>query len=193
MSADLFAAFGPRPPLKKANEDKNEDNDGPAPSPDILIAGIETLDIQSQRDLNQKPARTKQQDHQRLWRQSDGGTTVLFDATEDLPDRDDDFGDFEDPNATGENRTASHTAAYLKHEFSRDPTSSDMLTHDLLGLAEDINTIGHRMAPSSKPHSVNTAPASDVERAAAKTSDEDDWGDFSVPPTTEIALAARRI
>src|SRR5436853_1962645 len=134
MSADLFAAFGPRTPLKKANEDKPEDNDGPALSPHILIAGIETLDIQNQRDLNQKPARTRQQDHQHLWRQSDGDTTVLFDATEDVPDEDvpdgdDDFGDFENPNAAGENQTTPYTGTYLTHEFSRDPASSDMLTH----------------------------------------------------------------
>lgn len=102
MSADLFAAFGHHTSPQKTNENKDEDNDGPSTSAHVLIAGIEMLDIEKQRDVSQKSSGTKQQVNQPLWRQSDGGTAVLFDATEDVPDEDDDFGDFEDANATGE-------------------------------------------------------------------------------------------
>jgi hypothetical protein len=183
MSADLFAAFGPHTSAEKGNENNHEDIEGRAISPDVLIAGIETLDIEKQRDLYQKPSKTTQQNNQPLWRQSHGGTAVLFDATEDSPEEDDDFGDFEDPKT------------YPKRQSTRDAASSDMLTHDLLSLDEEnITAIGHKTAPSTKPYSANnTVPAADAERAVFNTLDEDDWGDFSAPPTAEAAPATERI
>lgn len=194
MSADLFAAFRPHTSAEKATEDNHEDIESRAISPDVLVAGIERLDIEKERDLYQKPSKTTQQNNQPLWRQSQGGTAVLFDAAEDSPEEDDDFGDFEGPNATRESQTASYTKTYPKRQPTRDVTSSDVLTHDLLSLDEgNITAIGRKTAPSTKPYSANTVPTADAERAVFNALDEDDWGDFSAPPTAEAAPAAERI
>jgi hypothetical protein len=192
MSADLFAAFGPDSSSEKASNNQRENNTGPATSPNVLIPGIETLDIEPPRDLYQKPSRPKQEDERPLWRQDVGGTEVLFDATEDAPQVDDDFGDFEDANAAGENHSASAAANHSKQESTRLPISSNISLHDLLGLdRENTNITGPKATSNPMSTSINTLVTSNAEMAASSTSAEDDWGDFSAPAAYDAAPSAR--
>jgi hypothetical protein len=189
MSADLFAAFGPHVALDDISKKEREEHTSPDISPTVLIPGIETLDFEQRPDFYQKPSRPKQEDNQPLWRQDDGGTDVLFDATEDAPQADDDFGDFEDANASGENHTASSTSIHATHVSPELSMGSNMPTTDLLGLDEEvINTIDPKATPNLKPDSANALLMLRVERAASKISAEDDWGEFSAPATYEAVL-----
>ena len=193
MSADLFAAFGHDVPPHKASNGEREGETGSRTGPNILLEGLETLGIEQQRDLYNLPPRSKQQEEVPLWHQDSEGTDVLFDATEDPSQADDDFGDFEDVDAnTGGDETPSASATYPKQEVAGIPMSSTMPTHDLLALEqEDANGMGFTVTPNHPATSMKAIPTSNTEREAFATSNEDDWGDFSTPYTKYEALSTK--
>jgi hypothetical protein len=186
MSADLFAAFGPPRSSQKPNYNQREGDSGPATSPNVLIPDIETLSINQHTFPHKEPSGPKQEDNQPLWRQDEGGTDVIFDATEDAPQVDDEFGDFEDANATGETHTVSPSANYPKPESRGLAMSSDMPTPDLLGLdQEDASVTGPSVTADPVLGSVGSVSFSNTEKPTSTTPAEDEWGDFSAPDTYE--------
>ena len=180
MSADLFAAFGANLSSPSATEDQNIKKAVPAVSSNVLIPGFETLEIEHQ--SYERPPRPKQE-YETLWRQDDGGTDVLFDATEDAPQADEDFGDFEDANAPGGDHTSSSAIVSLKEESTNyEPPQrlgSQMPIHDLLGIDQaDIN--------ETVISSISTSALQAKEPPSTALVD-DDWGEFSEPTAIDTA------
>ena len=192
MSADLFAAFGHDESLDKHSDRQREEQPGLSTAPDVLMKGFETLDIEPPRDLYQLPPAPNQGTDKLLWHQDREGTDILFDATEDASQGDDDFGRFQDVEATRENDEASAAVTRSKQESTGHPMRSATPTHDLLGLdQEHTNPLDSAVTPTPLAISVNTFSTSNTERPAATALPEDDWGDFSTPGITDVALFAR--
>jgi hypothetical protein len=186
MSADLFAAFGPPGSSQRPSYNQREGDSGPATPPNVLIPDIETLSINQHAGRRKEPSGPKQENNQPLWRQDEGGADVLFDATEDVPPAEDEFGDFEDANATGESHTLSSSANYPKQESRGPSLSSNIPTHDLLCLGqEDTNVTGPSVTADPRLTFMESVSFSNAEKPASTTRAEEDWGDFSAPDTYE--------
>jgi hypothetical protein len=189
MSADLFAAFGANLSSPSATEDQNIKKTIPAVSSNVLIPGFETLEIEHQ--SHETPSRPKQE-YESLWRKDDGDTDVLFDATEDAPQADDDFGDFEDANAPGEGHASSSAVASPREESTNYEPPQCLGTqtpmHDLLGLDRaDTNETAISETRIRMPMpSINTSVLQAKEPPSTVLVD-DDWGEFSEPTSIDTA------
>ena len=191
MSADLFAAFGHDVPSHKPSSEQSEGETGARIGPNTLLEGLESLGTEQQHDLHNMLSRSKREEEAPLWRQGSGGTDVLFDATEDASQANDDFGDFEDVDATtGGNEAPAASATHTKQESTEISMSPNMPAQDLLGLEqEDANTMGFKIISNRQGTSVKAIPTPNTEREAFTISAEDDWGDFSTPNTKSEALS----
>ena len=193
MSADLFAAFGANLSSPSATEDQATNKAVPAVSSNVLIPGFETLEIEHQ--SYERPSRPKQ-GHESLWRRDDGGTDVLFDATEDAPQVDEDFGDFEDANALDVDQMSSSAIGRPKEESTNyEPPQrpgSQMPMHDLLGLDQaDINETAISETSNRMPMSSISTSALQAKEPPSTVLTDDDWGEFSEPTTVDPAPPAR--
>jgi hypothetical protein len=193
MSADLFAAFGTNLSSPSATEDQNTKRAVPAVSSNALIPGFETLEIQHQ--SYERPSRPKQE-YESLWRRDDGGTDVLFDATEDVPQADEDFGDFEDANAPDVDHTSSSAIGFPREESTNcEPPQrpgSQMPMHDLLGLDHaDINETTTLETSNRMPMSSISISALQAKQPPSTVPVDDDWGEFSEPTTIDIVPLAK--
>ena len=192
MSADLFAAFGPDASSHTASKGKQEEDRAPATKSHVLVPVIEDLETEHQDDLYQNPSRPEKE-NRTLLRHDDGGADVLFDATDDVHETDEDFGDFEDANAVGRNTTASPIVTHLKQEsMNCIPGQSRPPIDDLLGLDQEYtNTMGSTVTPTPRPTVLNTLSTSNAQGEPSTTSAEDDWGDFSAPTADDMSQATR--
>ena len=189
MSADLFAAFGANLSSPSATEDQNIKKAVPAVSSNVLIPGFETLEIEHR--SYKRPSRPKQE-YETLWRQDDGGTDVLFDATEDAPQADEDFGDFEDANAPGGDHTSSSAIVSPKEESTNyEPPQrlgSQMPIHDLLGIDQaDINETVISETPNRMLMPSISTSALQAKEPPSTALVDDDWGEFSEPTAIDTA------
>jgi hypothetical protein len=193
MSADLFAAFGTNLSSPSATEDRNIKKAVPAVSSNVLISGFETLEIEHQ--SYERPSRPNQE-YESLWQKDNGGTDVLFDATEDAPQADEDFGDFEDANAPGEDHASPSAIVSPKEESTNyEPPQrlgSQMPIHDLLGLDQaDTNETAISETPNRMPMpSINTS-APQAKEPPSTVLVDDDWGEFSEPTAIDTTPPSR--
>lgn len=122
-----------------------------------------------------------------------GNSDVLFDAAEDQPAGDgedeDDWGDFEGPQATQSAKPASATA------FPKPQTSSTQRANTQIpatvDLLDSLSINDHKPNPITKSTSKATTQksfagaASKAQAAPAWDDDQDDWGDFTDGPSTK--------
>ena len=193
MSADLLAAFGipnaPTDPNEGRHEKKQALND---PS-NVLLPGFETVGI-----LHHDPQKAAVEPNQRgehLWHHDGKGTHVLFDAAEDEEELEDDFGDFEDVEASLGNNDSGPgdaSAAFPDPNSQHVPVAQageNQPGHDLLGLdEEETNTTDH--SETLRPHA--SAPTTSTFEKMSSTSEaNDDWGDFSDPVVNHVPQRAK--
>lgn len=147
MSADLLAEFGR--PESAAGDDSRKLSELIGTSLD----DFEPTEFAGQRDECQAS----------LWRTDDNGTTVLFDASIDQYDLNDEFGDFED----GEQEGLVQPENLLHDDvLEKTPSAAAIPLQTLLDLEESTDS----------PHPSNHNDKQDH---------EDEWGDFSAAVSTE--------
>lgn len=216
MSADLFAEFGQGPAPTQSTLGRPQTTKQPQPQPTPLVDDFDDLFSaeysKNQSNVNQKVGSNSVSSqyatqapaaHQQLPslpafdlpRQND--SEVLFDATEEPPtgDTDDDWGDFEGPDASAarSDQPQYSTPAAQEIKVSNPPSKQPKVqqvidTFDLLDSLsiEDVNSTANkssgRIESKSPIETVNHFPDSNL---PWEDDSFGDWGEFTDAPSTK--------